>query len=220
MRVEIWSDVVCPWCAIGRGRLRAAVAMFDARDSVEVRWRSFELDPTAPPVVSGDYIDRLAAKYSTPRAHAQAMVDRMTAQGAAEGVTFRFDLARPGNTFDAHRVLHLAWDRGTQGPVKARLLSACLAEGEPIGDRAALCRLAGEAGPGPGRGGGLLGGGGAAAAGRSATHVQTEQRNQDETDVPHGRLLPHRQVGVARDNPVTDSRHFGAPLRTRPERPG
>lgn len=129
MQVEIWSDIVCPWCAIGRARFSAALAMFDARDTVEVRWRSFELDPTAPSVVSGNfvepgstndgsdlrpatYVDRLAAKYGTPRAQAQAMIDRMTAQGAAEGVTFRFDMAQPGNTFDAHRVLHLAEDRG------------------------------------------------------------------------------------------------------------
>ena len=146
MQIEVWSDVVCPWCAIGRERLRQALAMFAHRDAVAVRWRSFELDPSAPPTVPGAYVDRMASKYGTSREQAQAMVDRMTAQGAVEGLDFRFDRAQPGNTFDAHRLLHLAADHGLQDAVKGRLLTGYLSEAAAIGDPATLADLATSAG--------------------------------------------------------------------------
>lgn len=146
MLVEIWSDVVCPWCAVGKARFARALAALPDPDRVEVRWRSFELDPTAPPERSGPYVDHLAAKYGRTRDEAQAMIDTMTATGAAEGLAFRFDRARAGNTFDAHRLLHLAADVGRQRPLVDRLFRAYLSEGEPIGDPATLRRLAGEAG--------------------------------------------------------------------------
>jgi predicted DsbA family dithiol-disulfide isomerase len=100
-------------------------------------------------VVEGDYVARLAAKYRTSTAQAQAMIDRMTAQAAAEGLAFDFSVARPGNTFDAHRLLHLAADRGVQGAVNERLLLAYFTEGQPIADVPTLVRLAGEAGLDP-----------------------------------------------------------------------
>jgi predicted DsbA family dithiol-disulfide isomerase len=145
VQVEIWSDVVCPWCAIGKVRFERALAGL-AGDDVEVRYRSFELDPTTPAVVEGDYVARLAAKYRTSTAQAQAMIDRMTAQAAAEGLAFDFSVARPGNTFDAHRLLHLAADRGVQHALKGRLLTGYLSEGAAIGTHDALRRLATEAG--------------------------------------------------------------------------
>ncbi|HSK97520.1 MAG TPA: DsbA family oxidoreductase [Euzebyales bacterium] len=142
MQVEIWSDVVCPWCAIGRARFARALDMFAQRDAVTVRWRSFELDPAAPRSVAGSYVDRLAGKYRVSRARAQAMIDRMTAQAAAEGLTFRFDQVRPGNTFDAHRLLHLAADRQVQRDMVACLMTAYLSQGAAIGDPATLVELA------------------------------------------------------------------------------
>ena len=146
MQVEIWSDVVCPWCAIGKARFEQALAGFPHREDVEVRWRSFELDAAAPPTTDGAYVERLAAKYGTSTAEAQSMIDRMTAQASGEGLTFRFDRARPGNTFDAHRLLHLAADRGVQHQLKDRLLSGYLSEGAAIGESPTLQRLAAEAG--------------------------------------------------------------------------
>jgi predicted DsbA family dithiol-disulfide isomerase len=146
VQIEVWSDVVCPWCAIGRARLQRALATFAHRGAVAVRWRSFELDPSAPPAVHGAYVDRLARKYGTSKDQAQAMIDRVTAQGAAEGLTFRFDLAQPGNTFDAHRLLHLAADRGVQDAVKGRLMTGYLSDGAAIGDPGTLARLAAVAG--------------------------------------------------------------------------
>jgi predicted DsbA family dithiol-disulfide isomerase len=146
MRIDIWSDVVCPWCYVGKRRLEAALAAFPARDSVEVQWHAFELDPGAPATREGSYEERLAEKYGRSLAEAAQMTASMTETAAAEGLDFRFDRARPGNTFDAHRLLHLAGLRGVQEDVKERLFRATFTEGEPISDPATLVRLVAEAG--------------------------------------------------------------------------
>ncbi len=146
MLLEIWSDVVCPWCAIGKAHLREALADFPHADEVELRWRSFELDPTAPAVREGELVDHLATKYRTPPAEAQGMIDQMTERAAGVGVTFRLDRARGGNTFDAHRLLHLAADEGVQDHVKDRFLTGYLAEGIAVGDPTELRILAVDAG--------------------------------------------------------------------------
>jgi predicted DsbA family dithiol-disulfide isomerase len=149
VKVEIWSDVVCPWCYIGKRRFEQALTRFAHRDEVEVVWRSFELDPGArsQDAPGGpDYADRLARKYGTTRAGAQQMLDSMTAAAAAEGLEFHFERAVAANTFEAHQVIHLAEARGVQDAVKERLLRAYFTEGEPVGDRETLVRLAAEAG--------------------------------------------------------------------------
>jgi predicted DsbA family dithiol-disulfide isomerase len=146
MKVEIWSDVVCPWCYIGKRRFEQALAGFPHRDEVEVVWRAFELDPSAPAERTGGYAENLAGKYGVPLAQAQQMIDTMTATAAQDGLDFDFGTARPGNTFDAHRLLHAAAERGVQDAVKERLLRATFTEGEPIGDPETLVRLVGEAG--------------------------------------------------------------------------
>ncbi len=146
MNVEIWSDIACPWCYVGKRRFEAALAAFDHRDEVTVTWRSFELDPAAPPERTGDRADHLAAKYGMTRAQSLEMEERMTATAAAEGLEFRFDLARAGNTFDAHRHLHLAAEHGLQDALKERIMRAYLTEGELVSDPAVLGRLAREVG--------------------------------------------------------------------------
>ena len=146
MRVEIWSDVVCPWCYVGKRNFEAALARFEHRDHVEVIWRAFELDPSAPAERQADYPTHLARKYGMSVAQAQKMIDTMTATGAKAGVVLDFDRARPGNTFDAHRLIHLAGKRGTQDAVKERFLRATFTDGEPIGDRDVLLSLAVESG--------------------------------------------------------------------------
>ncbi len=151
MNVEIWSDVVCPWCAIGKARFEQALESFPQRDEVTVTWRSFELDPQAPKRREGDYVSMLAKKYGTSAAQAQQMIDRMTDSAAEEGLDFDFSIAKPGNTFDAHRLLHLATDPdtrsgGLQNRLKDRLLLAYHSQGEAIGDHDTLQRLAVEVG--------------------------------------------------------------------------
>ena len=146
LTVEIWSDVACPWCYIGKRRFEAALARFPQRAEVAVVWRSFELDPNAPAEQPGPYAERLAGKYGTSAAAARQMIDRMTATAAGEGLTLRFDRTRPGNTFSMHRLLHLAAERDCQDAVKERFLAAYLTDGEPVGDPEVLVRLAGESG--------------------------------------------------------------------------
>ena len=146
MRVEIWSDVVCPWCYVGKRRFEQALAAFPHRDEVEVVWRSFELDPSAPAERTEGQALHLAQKYGRTLEQAQEMLDSMTATAAQEGLDFRLDVMRGGNTFDAHRLLHLAAGRGVQDPLKERLMRATFTEGEPVADHETLVRLAAEAG--------------------------------------------------------------------------
>jgi predicted DsbA family dithiol-disulfide isomerase len=144
--VEIWSDIACPWCYVGKRRFEAALASYEHRDEVRVTWRSFELDPSAPREREHDGATHLAEKYGTSREEALAMHQRMTDTAAHDGLEFRFDLARGGNTFDAHRLLHLAAAHGEQDAMKERIMRAYLTEGELISDHAVLERLALEVG--------------------------------------------------------------------------
>jgi predicted DsbA family dithiol-disulfide isomerase len=144
MSIDVWSDVVCPWCRIGRAHLQQALAEFE--HPVAVTYRSFELDPTAPAVYAESVTEHLATKLGTSTESILPMVDDVTARGAAVGLDFRFDRARSGNTFDAHRVLHLARQSGQQDDVLDALFRAYFTDGEPIGDRAALTRVAAGAG--------------------------------------------------------------------------
>ena len=146
MKVEIWSDVVCPWCYIGKRRFEAALAGFEHRDEVDVTWRSFELDPGAPREREADLATHLAQKYGTSREEALAMQQRVRDIGAGDGIGFRQDIARSGSTFDAHRLLHLAKEHGLQDELKERLMRAYHVEGEPIGDQDTLARIAAEVG--------------------------------------------------------------------------
>src|SRR2546421_11051100 len=99
MRVEIWSDVVCPWCYVGKRNFEAALAQFEHRDDVDVIWRAFELDPSAPAEREGDYATHLAHKYGMSVTQGRTMIETMTAAGAAAGAGLGFDRARPGDTF-------------------------------------------------------------------------------------------------------------------------
>jgi predicted DsbA family dithiol-disulfide isomerase len=144
--VEIWSDIACPWCYVGKRRFEAALAQFEHRDDVNVTWRSFELDPTAPAERTGDRAERLAEKYGMTVEQARAAEQRLTDVAAGEGLPFRFDIARGGNTFDGHRLVHLAETRGLQDEMKERLLRAYFTEGELMSDHDTLVRLAAEVG--------------------------------------------------------------------------
>jgi predicted DsbA family dithiol-disulfide isomerase len=146
MKVEIWSDVVCPWCYVGKRRFETALSTFEHRADVEVQWRSFELDPEAPAIREGDPVQRLADKYGLTRAQALAADARLTDLAAAEGLDFHLETARGGNTFDAHRLLHLAAEKGIQDAVKERFMRAYFTESEPVGDPETLTRLAVDAG--------------------------------------------------------------------------
>jgi predicted DsbA family dithiol-disulfide isomerase len=142
MRLEIWSDIACPWCYIGKRRLESALSEFESAEAVEIVWRSFELDPDAPAERSGDLASLLARKYRMPVEQAREAQRGLTATAAEEGLEFRFDEARSGSTFDGHRLVHLAAEHGLQAAMKERLLRAYFTEGRLISDPETL-RVAG-----------------------------------------------------------------------------
>jgi len=146
MQVEVWSDVVCPWCYIGKRRLERALESFDHADEVEVVWRSYELDPAAPVRREGDPAVRLARKYGLSVDRARAAQERITALAALEGLDYHLDQAAGGNTLDAHRLIHLAQEQGMGDVMKERLLRAHLVEARPIGDHDTLVQVAVEVG--------------------------------------------------------------------------
>lgn len=146
--VHVWSDIACPWCYVGKRRFEAALQSFEHADALVVEWRSFELDPAAPPAAKAaiHYAERLAKKYGTTMSRGQAMVDRMVNTGAEVGLAFDFEHIRPGNTFDAHRLLHLAAQQGVQSRLKERLFAAYFREGARMSDHETLLACAIDAG--------------------------------------------------------------------------
>lgn len=146
MMVEIWSDIVCPWCYIGKRRFETALEHFAHKDQVEIVWRSFELDPNSQRRTPGSLNEMLAGKLRRSTAEAAAMNDHVSGLAAAEGLDYRLDRAQHGNTFDAHRLIHLAAAHNLQGVAKERLLRAYFTEGQPIGDVETLVSLGAEMG--------------------------------------------------------------------------
>jgi predicted DsbA family dithiol-disulfide isomerase len=146
MIVEVFSDVVCPWCAIGKRRLELALERFEHRDEVEVIWRAFELDPGSPALTDGDLASHLASKYGMTKEQSLASLERLEAAAGEEGLEFHLDQARRANTFDAHRLLHYALEVDRQNALKDRLFLAYFRDGEAISDHETLVRLAEESG--------------------------------------------------------------------------
>ncbi|HLX49054.1 MAG TPA: DsbA family oxidoreductase [Streptosporangiaceae bacterium] len=150
MQVEIWSDVVCPWCYLGKRRFEQALAGFAHRGEVTVVHRSFELDPLAPAGVTTPTVDMLASKYRMTVEQAISAQREMEQRAAQDGLTFNLDGLRSGNTRDAHRLLQLAKVRGRQAELDERLHRAYFTEQTSIFDHASLTELAADAGLDPG----------------------------------------------------------------------
>lgn len=150
LSLDVWSDIACPWCYVGKRRLQDALKSFSKKtdEDVSIRWRSFELDSSAPLEYAGDvrYVERLARKYGRSEAAAQEMIDSMCATAQKEGLDFDFESIRAGNTFDAHRLLHFAHERGVQDALKERLMSAYLCEGMLMSNTDTLVRCAQDVG--------------------------------------------------------------------------
>jgi predicted DsbA family dithiol-disulfide isomerase len=146
--VDIWSDIACPWCYVGKRRIESALQTFPLRSQVEITWHAFELDPGAPrekaPTVP--YAERLAKKYGSSVEHAERLISRLRGIARTAGLELDFERIRPGNTFDAHRLIHLAKLRGNQDAMKERLLRAYLSEGKAIAEPQVLLELASDVG--------------------------------------------------------------------------
>ena len=141
MRVEIWSDVVCPWCYIGKRRFEQALENFDGRDEVEIVFRPFQLDPTAPPGAATPVADVYARKFGGPERAAQ-IIGHVTNVAAASGIEFHLDRAVRANTLLAHRLLWFAEPRGVQIALKEELLRAYFTDGRNVGDPEVLVEIA------------------------------------------------------------------------------
>jgi len=146
MQIEVFSDVVCPFCYIGKRRLEEALDGFDHADGVTVTYRSFQLDPTSPTTSELSLEQMLAQKYGRTLEQARAMNDRVSDMAATAGLDFRLQDAHPANTFRAHRLLHFAATRDLGNALTERLMRGYFSEGVRIGDRDELLRLAVEVG--------------------------------------------------------------------------
>lgn len=145
MRIDVWSDVVCPWCYIGKRRLERALAGFAHAAEVRVEWHSFLLDPSYPKGLRRPVHEFLAQKTGS-LAQARALTERVKELAAAEGLAYDFDRAVMVATGDAHRLTHLAKAHGRGAQMHERLLRAHLAEGEVLDDPETLVRLGTEVG--------------------------------------------------------------------------
>jgi predicted DsbA family dithiol-disulfide isomerase len=142
VQIEVWSDVVCPWCYIGKRRLETALAQFPHRDEVEVVWRSFQLDPTVPEGEVHPTLPALAAKYGRSEDEMRRMQQHVVQTAAGEGLRYRLEGQQSGSTQLAHELLHLAAEKGLGGAAEERLFRAHFEEGRPVFDVDALVPLA------------------------------------------------------------------------------
>ena len=146
MRIDIWSDIVCPWCYVGKRRFERALAAFEDRAEVQVVHRSFQLDPARPQGQTQKRRQMLMTKYRLTVAQVQALDAQMVETAAAEGLEYHLGDGDTGNTLDAHRLIHLAADRGRQDAALERFYRAYFTEGRSLFDDGSLTSLALEAG--------------------------------------------------------------------------
>jgi predicted DsbA family dithiol-disulfide isomerase len=146
VQIEVWSDVVCPWCYIGKRRLESALERFPHRDEVDVVWRSFQLDPSVPEGQTFPTLASLAEKYGRSAEEMRGMQARVEEVAAGEGLSYHLADGVSGNTLRAHELLHLAAEHGLAGRLKERLLHAYFEEGRPVFDVESLVPYAVEVG--------------------------------------------------------------------------
>ncbi len=149
IKIDVWSDIACPWCYIGKRRLEAGIAAY-AQESgalpVEVEYHSFQLAPDTPVDFDGSVADFLVRQKAVPEAHVRSLLDRVTQIAAGEGLRYDFGAVRHTNTGKAHQLLHYAKARGLQLEAKERLMRAYFVEGRHIGRAEDLAALASDIG--------------------------------------------------------------------------
>lgn len=146
MKIEVWSDYVCPFCYIGKRRLEEAISQFAHKDQIEVEFKSFELDPNSPKNVGQNIHEVLAKKYGMSIEQAKQANQGVGQQAATVGLTFNFDEMKPTNTFDAHRLAKFAKTKGKEAAVSEKLLYAYFTESKHLGEHETLADIAEAAG--------------------------------------------------------------------------
>lgn len=146
MKVEIWSDLVCPFCYIGKRKFEHALEQFEHKDEIEIQWRSFELQPGLKTDGSKNQYEHLAESKGWTLDYSKKVHDHVTQSAKEVGLEYNFDIAVPANTFNAHRLSHLAAKHGLQGEAEERLFRAYFTEGRDIDDDETLVELGVEIG--------------------------------------------------------------------------
>lgn len=149
LKVDIWSDIACPWCYIGKRKFETGLANFSGKDNVEVEYHSFELSPDTPADFEGSAADFLVEKKGMPKTQVDQMLTQVTQVATSVGLDFQFDQLKQTKTLKAHELLHFAKEHGKQIELKERLLKAYFTEGKHLGNEAELVALAGEVGLNP-----------------------------------------------------------------------
>ncbi|WP_075981859.1 DsbA family oxidoreductase [Bacillus massilinigeriensis] len=146
MKIEVWSDFVCPFCYIGKRRLELALSQFPHKESVEIEFKSFELDPYSPKYSGKSIHEALAEKYRMSIEQAKEANENIGRQAASVGLTFNFETMKPTNTFDAHRLAKLAKEKGKEKEVTEKLLFGYFTQSVNLGDHKVLADIAESAG--------------------------------------------------------------------------
>ncbi len=146
MKVEIWSDVVCPFCYVGKRKFEKALGEFAHRDDVQIEWKSFQLTPDFVPTPGESIHAMLAKKKGVSEAEGRRMNDQMTMIAKEVGLNYNFDNTIPANTFLAHQLIHFAAHQGQQATMKERLFAAYYLEGRNLNELDTLLNLAAEIG--------------------------------------------------------------------------
>ena len=141
LKVQIWSDIMCPFCYIGKRRIEEALSLFEHKDAVAIEWKSFQLDATFKASADDNMVDHLAEKYGKEKDWAQGMLDNMTQNAKNAGLDFHFEKAISANSFNAHRLLHLAKKYQLANDLEELLFKAYLTEGKNINDNSTLKEL-------------------------------------------------------------------------------
>jgi predicted DsbA family dithiol-disulfide isomerase len=142
IKIEVWSDINCPYCYIGKRHLELAKEKYKNADELVIEWKSFELDPVSRPEKGSDQLELLAQKYGRDRKWALEMNEKISNMALATGIHFNMDKVVPANSFHAHRLLHLAKEKGVQNELKERLLNAKFVQGKDIGSQDDLLEIA------------------------------------------------------------------------------
>jgi predicted DsbA family dithiol-disulfide isomerase len=146
MKIEIYSDIACPWCYIGKRRLESALAKFEHRDEVEIEWKSFELEPERPTTLMGTHAKYFAESRAIPEQQVRKMEKQTEEIASNDGIDMRFDVLKLFNTRNAHQLLHFAKELGMQGELEERFFRATFTEGRQLGDVDELVSVAVEVG--------------------------------------------------------------------------
>jgi len=141
IKVDIWSDVICPYCYMGKRRFENALKAFEHKDNVVIVWHSYQLNPEAPKEYKGDMYDVMAERFGQPRQWIIEQIKPLQDEAASVGLTYNYDSMKPTNTFDAHRLIQLAATHNVQDKAEEALFRAYFTEGKNINDAATLIQI-------------------------------------------------------------------------------